>query len=534
MGGRWSQLWTAARGRCPAGRARARRGRRGQDAAAHGVRPPRPRRRRRPCSTARARRTRRCRTSRSPRPSTTCSPPSTRRRSIRRFGDAGAELARLRAPAGRRPRAAASRSAHGDPDAERARLFGAVIATLAELARTQPVLLVLDDLHWARRPTIDLLDQLVQRPGADATCSSSCSYRSAPADIGEALRVGAARSAPLARRDPAARCTGFDVDGDRGLRGGRRRPPRRRRTCAAAVDELARQTDGNVFLLVELWQHLIDIGQPRAGRASGGRSPVRWPTSSARGRPRGRRRAASAASTRRPGRLLEMAAVIGPTFDPAVLAAAPGEPVGAVLAALDAAARSRIVGEYGAGGYRFAHELIRRSVYDDLGSAERRAPPPRRRRALDAARPTGGLGRPRSPSTCAAAVPLVEPAEVAVAAAVRAADAATEARGLRRRRPLPRGGAGDRARRAASTCCCASPTPRCAPATWPGPSSAASRPTTWPSATATRPGGSPRRWRTARRRGATPATGSTAARLLRGVLAAGRRRDRRGSGCRRR
>ena len=42
-------------------------------------------------------------------------------------------------------------------------LFGAVLGMLTELPRTDPVLLVLEDMHWADRSTRDLVTFL---PGA--------------------------------------------------------------------------------------------------------------------------------------------------------------------------------------------------------------------------------------------------------------------------------------------------------------------------------------------------------------------------------
>jgi DNA-binding SARP family transcriptional activator len=53
-----------------------------------------------------------------------------------------------------------------DPARERTRLFDAVVDALAELARSRPLLVVLEDLHWARANTIDLAEFLVRRaPG---------------------------------------------------------------------------------------------------------------------------------------------------------------------------------------------------------------------------------------------------------------------------------------------------------------------------------------------------------------------------------
>src|SRR5204863_2800765 len=46
----------------------------------------------------------------------------------------------------------------------RLRLFEAVSALLDAIAAGRPLLLVLDDLHWAERPTIRLLHHLAARP----------------------------------------------------------------------------------------------------------------------------------------------------------------------------------------------------------------------------------------------------------------------------------------------------------------------------------------------------------------------------------
>jgi hypothetical protein len=55
----------------------------------------------------------------------------------------------------------APRSAGGD-ETERYRLFEAVAQAIVSVARSQPVVLVLDDLHWAGRPTLLLLRQLAR------------------------------------------------------------------------------------------------------------------------------------------------------------------------------------------------------------------------------------------------------------------------------------------------------------------------------------------------------------------------------------
>ena len=49
----------------------------------------------------------------------------------------------------------------GDTDAERSLLFGAVVGLLARVSSENPVLLVLEDLHWADKPSLLLLRHVI-------------------------------------------------------------------------------------------------------------------------------------------------------------------------------------------------------------------------------------------------------------------------------------------------------------------------------------------------------------------------------------
>ena len=51
----------------------------------------------------------------------------------------------------------------GDPESDRQRLFDAVSTFLVNASQATPLVLVLDDLHWADRPTLMLLQGLVRR-----------------------------------------------------------------------------------------------------------------------------------------------------------------------------------------------------------------------------------------------------------------------------------------------------------------------------------------------------------------------------------
>ena len=129
---------------------------------------------------------------------------------------------------------------------ERYRSHRAVRALLERLAQTQPLVLVLDDLHWADSASIELLGALLRRPpaapvlialarppapGAGATSRLRSSARTAPAT----LHAHRARGACSPRR--RASCSGDSVERgrrQRPLRGERRQPllPRAARPVA--------------------------------------------------------------------------------------------------------------------------------------------------------------------------------------------------------------------------------------------------------------------------------------------------------------
>ena len=71
----------------------------------------------------------------------------------------GSELARLAPDLARR--ATVGRASSSDAESERYLLFGAVVDLLARVSASAPVVLVLDDLHWADRPTVQLLRHVV-------------------------------------------------------------------------------------------------------------------------------------------------------------------------------------------------------------------------------------------------------------------------------------------------------------------------------------------------------------------------------------
>ncbi len=99
-------------------------------------------------------------------------------------------------------------SPRSDPDTERYALFDAVVALLAAASTRAPVVLILDDLHWAAKPTLLLLRHLL-RFGEQARVQIVGTYRSTDLDRSHPL---AAMLTDLHRDGSASRLalTGLD------------------------------------------------------------------------------------------------------------------------------------------------------------------------------------------------------------------------------------------------------------------------------------------------------------------------------------
>ena len=344
-------------------------------------------------------------------------------RLLPRLGDAGDDVGPAAvgaAGAGAAGPGPASPGRASDPGAERFQLFSAVATFVAALASRRPLLLVLDDLHWARRPTVELLDHVIRSPGAAPVCIVA-TYRSTPAEVGNDLK---AALPDLRRQAGVSRVTlpGFDRDGVRSFvraAAGHDLVP----ALEPAVDVLADETGGNAFLLGELWRHLVDAG----GLVQfGGRWRVARPLEAVSS-PEGVREVVAARLDRLPEEtrgLVHLAAVVGTRFSLAVLATASGTDVRRVMELLDPAVRAHIVEEGGPGEHRFVHALVSRAVVDALSAGARRS------QHLDVARALEQVEGERAVAEIArhslAAVPVLAAGE-AVEAGRRAADAARRA-----------------------------------------------------------------------------------------------------------
>jgi len=256
-----------------------------------------------------------------------------------------------------------------EPGGGRHRLHVAVTQALAAYARTMPVVLVLDDLHWADAPTLLLLRHL-SRTGADVPLLILATFREVEAESAPDL---ADTLADLRRHDGVVRV---------GLTALRPTeiaeylesvaPAAGRDELAQLAGALAELTGGNAFLVSELAQHLADarvLGAVENATAPAG-------ALDAVGVPQGVRevvgqRLVHLSPAAR--EVLELAAVSGRAIELAVLRAAARQTEESLVASLDEAAHSHMLEEVPGPriAFRFRHELLRRAVADRLQPARR-------------------------------------------------------------------------------------------------------------------------------------------------------------------
>ena len=272
---------------------------------------------------------------------------------------AGGELARLLPQLGEPAAPVAA-----DPDTERHRLHTAVADLLGAMSRRRPVLLVLEDAHWADVPTLGLLRHLARASGRVRVLLLA-TFREA--DMPDAL---AETLADLRRSDDVARLrlTGLSEE---------ELAEFVRRAAGAdlgpdVVPAIREMTAGNAFLVCELWRSLVE--SEAVGVVDGtlrlSRPPAELGAPESVREVVGRRLAHVRPTT---ADLLELAATAGPEFELGVLRTN-GEADAGLPAALEEAVASGMIEELPSPrlAYRFTHELVRRSLYDGL-SAVRRA-----------------------------------------------------------------------------------------------------------------------------------------------------------------
>jgi class 3 adenylate cyclase/tetratricopeptide (TPR) repeat protein len=254
-----------------------------------------------------------------------------------------------------------------DPETERYRLFDAVAAWLATVSADQPLLLVLDDLQWAAKPTLLLLRHVVRSPER-ARLLVVGTYRDTELDHDHPLLEVLA---DLHRQPGVERCplTGLDQSGVAAFVA---------QASGQALDDdalaLARaihlETEGNPFFVREVLRHLAETeAVVRRGAGWSTRLPIEE-----LGIPEGVREVVGKRLARLSGeanKALRAAAVVGAEFEPDLVRAAGGFEEEELISGLEEATASRLVIESAGGRYRFAHALVRDTLYNGLSAMRR-------------------------------------------------------------------------------------------------------------------------------------------------------------------
>ena len=251
-----------------------------------------------------------------------------------------------------------------EPAHEKRRLFMALVALLQQLAARQPLLLIVEDLHWSDEGSLDFLLYLARRV-TDASLVLLLTYRD------DEPGPGLPWLAELDRTSPA-----LEISLSRLQRSDVHEMVRaifslQRLVRVEFLDAIYALTDGNPFFVEEVLSTLVAAGEIFYVDGEWDRKPLvdlHIP------------RSVQAAVQQRVDRLsvhayrlLAVAAVAGRSFDATLLEELTRLAEPALLAALKELVDAHLVVEEGPDRFAFRHTLTRQAIYARLLVRERKA-----------------------------------------------------------------------------------------------------------------------------------------------------------------
>ncbi|HZA25287.1 MAG TPA: AAA family ATPase, partial [Dehalococcoidia bacterium] len=248
------------------------------------------------------------------------------------------------------------------PEQARFRLFDSITTFLKNAAQSQPLMLVLDDLHWADKPSLLLLQFLARQLTESHLLVVGC-YRDLELSRQHPLSEALAQLSrlPVLQRELLLGISQEDTGQFIEMTAGIQPSPQ-------LVETIYAHTEGNPFFLKEMTRLLSERGELRAA-GIGGPEGIRMP--------QGVREVIG----QRLNRLSESchetlttASVIGREFDFRLLRTLSDEATDEqLLGVIDEALAARLVEELPGGRerYRFSHSLIQQTLAEELSSSRK-------------------------------------------------------------------------------------------------------------------------------------------------------------------
>jgi DNA-binding CsgD family transcriptional regulator/tetratricopeptide (TPR) repeat protein len=249
-----------------------------------------------------------------------------------------------------------------EPEQARFRLFDSITTFLKNAAQSQPVMLVLDDLHWADKSSLLLLQFLARQLGGSRLLIVGC-YRDMELSRQHPLSETLAQLSrePVFQRQPlrglSQEDTGRFIQAIAGIQ-----PPQR------LGETIYAHTEGNPFFMTEVIRLLAERGELAAGEI-GGPQGIRIPE--------GVREVIGQRLNRlseQCNQALLTASVIGRDFDFQVLSKlSSGASDEQLLQAIDEGLEAHLIEELAGPGerYQFTHALVQQTLVEELSTSRR-------------------------------------------------------------------------------------------------------------------------------------------------------------------
>jgi predicted ATPase/DNA-binding CsgD family transcriptional regulator len=250
-----------------------------------------------------------------------------------------------------------------DTELEKRHLFEALTSLFLHQAEAEPVLMIIEDLHWSDEASLEFLLYLVRRIG-NHPILLILSHRNGDVQTGLVKLLTELDREPIAqeiRLNPLTRVEVAEL-----LRAILRQP---QGPSAEFVDAIFSLTEGNPFFTEEICTSLIASGDIYYARDHWRRKPlsqIELPDSVQRSVQLRLGRISQPAR-----QLIDLAAVSGRSFDLAVLQTLTGLSDGELLALVKELMAAQLVIEESADQFTFRHALTREALYSRLLARER-------------------------------------------------------------------------------------------------------------------------------------------------------------------